>query len=66
MKIFMLSLYKQANVIDMTPSCFLHPHNLNKLGRYCIPNKGSSVLECLNRDRGAAGSSLTDVTVLCT
>ena len=25
----------------------------------------SSVLECLTRDRGVAGSSLTDVTALC-
>ena len=24
-----------------------------------------SVVECLTRDRGATGSSLTDVTVLC-
>ena len=27
--------------------------------------QGSSVLECLARDRGATGSSLIDVTVLC-
>ena len=26
---------------------------------------GSSVVECLTRDRGVAGSSLTGVTVLC-
>ena len=26
---------------------------------------GGSVVECLTRDRGAAGSSLTGVTVLC-
>ena len=28
-------------------------------------SQGSSVVECLTRDRGAAGSSLTGVTVLC-
>ena len=26
---------------------------------------GSSVVECLTRDQGAAGSSLTYITVLC-
>ena len=27
--------------------------------------RSCSVVECLTRDQGAAGSSLTDVTVLC-
>ena len=31
---------------------------------YCREHSGS-VVECLTRDRGAVGSSLTGVTVLC-
>ena len=30
-----------------------------------LPLLGSTVVECLTQDRGAAGSSLTNVTVLC-
>ena len=30
-----------------------------------IWERSGSVVECLTRDRGAAGSSLTGVTVLC-
>ena len=31
----------------------------------CVRERSGSVVECLTRDRGAAGSSLTGVTVLC-
>ena len=33
--------------------------------KYLIWERSGSVVECLTRDRGAAGSSLTCVTVLC-
>ena len=35
------------------------------LSVHYIRERSGSVVECLNRDRGAAGSSLTGVTVLC-
>ena len=34
-------------------------------GKQCGRERIGSVVECLTRDRGAAGSSLTDVTALC-
>ena len=39
--------------------------SLCHLPRYNIWERSDSVAECLSRDRGAAGSSLTGVTVLC-
>ena len=47
-------------------------HNLSKTSPYFFLSaklerreRSSSLVECLTRDRGDAGSSLTDLTVLC-
>ena len=41
------------------------PHPPEKSQKYRIGERSGSVEECLTRDRRAAGSSLTGVTVLC-
>ena len=62
-----MAIFCHKNVV-----CFLHMLHIFK----CIPGKinrgskinimyGSAVVECLTRDRGAAGSSHTGVTLLC-
>ena len=45
---------------------------LDQLDKFTILKKlslnyrlGSTVVQCLSRDRGVAGSSFTDITVLC-
>ena len=47
--------FTKAKSIDITTCLF---HNKSREG-------SGSVIECLTRDRGAAGSSLTGVTALC-
>ena len=38
---------------------------MTSLNYICTRERGGSVVECLTRDRRAAGSSLTGVTALC-
>ena len=41
------------------------PDIINGQAHCLYRERSGSVVECLTRDRGAAGSSLTGVTVLC-
>ena len=45
-------------------SCIIHPGWL-ELPLAKIRERSGSVVECVTEERRAAGSSLTDVTVLC-
>ena len=61
---------------DLAPNCFnvchqkrlagkvLHVYNPVKCTEYEMWERSGSVVECLTRDRRAAGSSLTGVTAL--
>ena len=51
-KPFILSIYFVLKMLTAFYICCIREHN-------------GSVVECLNRDRGAAGSSLTSIAALC-
>ena len=55
LKMIVMSLYMKHNVIVEDP---VVDHNL-------IREYSGSVVECMTGDRGAVGSSLTGITVLC-
>ena len=52
--------------IIMTCNIELHKKlHYKRSGLYFTRGQSGSVVECLTRERGATGSSLTGVTVLC-
>ena len=51
-----------ASTQDFSTNCICSNYAFNKQRRW---ERSGSVVECLTRDRGAAGSSLTGVTALC-
>ena len=58
-------------LVDITVTCYEQNNKCCIIILYykcqimcCFKERSGSVVECLTRDRGAAGSSLTDVTAL--
>ena len=68
---FMLSYSPDLLSLYLFPYCYRGRKPSSKhISKQCLPltllrERSGSVVECLTRDRRAAGSSLTGVTVLC-
>ena len=50
---------------DLLCTCSVGDVDPSKFAQMTIRERSGSVVECLTRDRRAAGSSLTGVTALC-
>ena len=59
--LFSVEKHKKSKMLEqVSPYCLQY-----RLPKIIIRERSGSVEECSSRDRGIAGSSLTDITVLC-